>query len=105
MGWAATIALLLEQRSLPQAIEIAEDLRIRVAEGPFETSKGPIRLTCSLGVSEGGSEDTVDELLKRADAALYDAKIGGRNRVMGAHAALLAGSGKHARCAARAAAL
>ena len=98
---------MLEQRSLPQAIEIAEDLWIRVAEGPFETSKGPIRLTCSLGVSEGGPEDTVDELLKRADAALYDAKIGGRNRVMGAHAALLAaiGSGKHALCAARAVAL
>jgi hypothetical protein len=36
--------------------------------------------------------------------ALYDAKIGGRNRVVGAHAALLAaiGSGKQARYATRA---
>jgi two-component system cell cycle response regulator len=100
-------ALLLEQRALPQAIEIAEDLRLRLAERPFEISKGAIRLTCSLGVSEGGSGDTVDELLKRADAALYDAKIGGRNRVVGAHAALLAavGSGKHVRYSTRAAAL
>ncbi|MGZ5916057.1 MAG: hypothetical protein ACXWJ4_01820 [Methyloceanibacter sp.] len=66
-----------------------------------------MRLTCSLGVSEGGSGDTVDELLKRADAALYDAKIGGRNRVVGVHAALLAagGSGKHERYLTRATAL
>jgi hypothetical protein len=45
--------------------------------------------------------------LKRADAALYDAKIGGRNRVVGVHAALLAagGSGKHERYLTRATAL
>jgi two-component system, cell cycle response regulator len=83
-------AMLLEQQSLSQAIAIAEDLRVRLAERPFETGRGPIRLTCSLGVSEGGPGDTVDELLKRADAALYDAKIGGRNRVVGASGTLLA---------------
>ncbi len=83
-------AVLLERRTLPQAVEVAENLRRRLAERPFATSKGAISLTCSLGVSEGGPGDTVDELLKRADAALYDAKIGGRNRVVGAHPALLA---------------
>jgi diguanylate cyclase (GGDEF)-like protein len=86
-------AMLLEHRTLPQAIEIAEDLRLRLAERPFETSKGAITLTCSIGVSEGGPGDTVDELLRRADVALYDAKIAGRNRVVGAHPALLAAVG------------
>jgi len=82
-------ALLLERKPLPQAIEIAEDLRIRLAARPFDTGKDRITLTWSVGVGEGRPGDTVDQILARADAALYDAKLGGRNRVVGAHAGLL----------------
>ena len=82
-------ALLLEDRTLPQAIEIAEDVRTRLAGRPFDTGKDRITLTCSLGVGEGKPGDTVDQILARADAALYDAKLGGRNRVVGVHAGLL----------------
>jgi two-component system cell cycle response regulator len=77
-------ALLLEQRTLPEAIEIAEDLRRRLASRPFDTGKGRIRLTWSVGVGEAQPHDTIDQLLARADAALYSAKAGGRNRVAGA---------------------
>jgi diguanylate cyclase (GGDEF)-like protein len=76
-------ALILEEKSLPQAIEIAEGLRMRLAERPFDTGKGSIRLTCSLGVGEGKAGDTVDQILARADVALYDAKLRGRNCVVG----------------------
>jgi diguanylate cyclase (GGDEF)-like protein len=82
-------ALLLEDRSLPQAIEIAEGLRTRLAERPFDTGKDRIRLTWSVGVGEGKPGDTVDQILAPADAALYDAKLGGRNRVVGMHAGIL----------------
>jgi diguanylate cyclase (GGDEF)-like protein len=82
-------ALLLERRSLPEAIEIAEDLRLRLAGRPFDTGKGRITLTCSVGVGEAYPGDTVDQLLARADAALYNAKLGGRNRVVGAPAGIL----------------
>ncbi len=82
-------ALLLEDRTLPQAIEVAEDLRTRLAAEPFDTGKGRITLTWSVGVSEGRPGDTVDQILARADAALYDAKAGGRNRVVGVHAGVL----------------
>jgi two-component system, cell cycle response regulator len=82
-------ALLLERKPLPQAVEIAEDLRLRLAARPFDTGKDRITLTWSVGVGEGGPGDTVDQILARADAALYSAKLGGRNRVVGAHAGLL----------------
>ena len=82
-------ALLLERKPLPQAVEIAEDLRLRLAARPFDTGKDRITLTWSVGVGEGRPGDTVDQILARADAALYDAKLGGRNRVVAADAGLL----------------
>jgi two-component system cell cycle response regulator len=82
-------ALLLEDRALPEAIEIAEGLRTKLAAQPFDTGKGRITLTWSLGVGEGRAGETVHEILARADAALYDAKLQGRNRVVGAPASML----------------
>jgi diguanylate cyclase (GGDEF)-like protein len=82
-------ALLLERKPLPQAIEIAEELRVKLAARPFDTGTDRITLTWSVGVGEGRPGDTMDQILARADAALYDAKLGGRNRVVGAHAGLL----------------
>ncbi|CAK0759715.1 hypothetical protein CCP1ISM_9380002 [Azospirillaceae bacterium] len=40
-------------------------------------------MTVSVGVAVGGRiGDTVDNLLKRADEAVYEAKRAGRNRVV-----------------------
>jgi PleD family two-component response regulator len=75
--------LLLEGCELPEAIEIGEDLRARLAAQSFDTGKDRITLTWSVGVGEGKPGDAVDQILARADAALYDAKLGGRNRVVG----------------------
>jgi diguanylate cyclase (GGDEF)-like protein len=77
-------ALIFEEKSLPQAIEIAEALRKRLAERPFDTGKGRIRPTCSLGVGEGKAGDTLDQILAIADVPLYDAKLRGRNCCNGA---------------------
>jgi diguanylate cyclase (GGDEF)-like protein len=42
---------------------------------------GTLALTVSIGVAPGTGQSTVDALLASADAALYQAKTEGRNRV------------------------
>ena len=44
---------------------------------------GCVNVTVSVGVSSlRRGADTVEDLMKRADVALYEAKTGGRNRVV-----------------------
>jgi len=74
-------AVILEA-DMAAALEIAERLRADIASYEFDTPKGPLAVTCSFGVSEWRDGDNVDEMLRRADIALYAAKAAGRNRVV-----------------------
>lgn len=76
--------ILLEGCALEQGMAVAESIRARIAALNFETPKGPMTLTCSFGVSERQTDENIDEMLKRADVALYAAKNGGRDRVVAA---------------------
>ena len=69
------------------AAMVAERLRQRLAAQPFEVSGGdpPLPVTASLGVATTTDPmETAQNLLGRADAALYAAKNAGRNRVRSA---------------------
>jgi diguanylate cyclase (GGDEF)-like protein len=62
---------------------VGEALRAAVADEPIDTRGGPVTVTISVGVAvRRGPEETPDTLLGRADAGLYAAKQGGRNRVV-----------------------
>jgi diguanylate cyclase (GGDEF)-like protein len=63
---------------LAGAAELAERLRRAVADAPFA---GVGRVTASFGLAAWRPGDSPEDMLKRADAALYRAKDGGRNRV------------------------
>ena len=64
------------------AYMVAERLRQDVADITFETDAGPLDITLSIGIAcLEGDEETGEEILKRADHALYKAKGEGRNRV------------------------
>ncbi|RUO34000.1 sensor domain-containing diguanylate cyclase [Aliidiomarina soli] len=76
-------AILLEGASLFDARNIAETLREQIRQNQFSDPKGSdFSITSSFGVSMLNPDDgTIDDLLSRADQALYRAKANGRDRV------------------------
>jgi diguanylate cyclase (GGDEF)-like protein len=64
------------------AAQLAERIRAQVAEGSLLTPEGaPVRVTASFGVAPYEEGQNLETLVATADAALYEAKRGGKNRV------------------------
>lgn len=75
--------LILPGSNLQDALAVAERLRITVRTDFRAQFSLDIDLTISLGVASlEGPEDTANDLMNRADKALYAAKTHGRNRVV-----------------------
>ncbi len=75
--------LILPETDGASASLLAERLRLAIAGVMVATTVGPVRWTVSCGVETLGAADlTLDELLHRADRALYTAKANGRDRVV-----------------------
>jgi diguanylate cyclase (GGDEF)-like protein len=68
-----------EQTSLDNALNLAEKLRAQIARKVFTSG---IKLTVSIGVAEVQRDEAREDWLGRADAALYQAKERGRNKVV-----------------------
>ncbi|WAD31991.1 GGDEF domain-containing protein [Citrobacter braakii] len=73
--------LLLPRTSLDIALNLAEVIRATVAK---VTLPGLPRFTVSIGVARHETNESIDELFKRVDDALYKAKHEGRNKVLAA---------------------
>ena len=77
--------VVMPETGVADAEAIADRIRAQVAGTPFMVMDGreSLNVTISIGVAvTAGVGDTVEALLKRADAALYEAKQSGRNRVV-----------------------
>jgi diguanylate cyclase (GGDEF)-like protein len=67
------------ERAAPS--KLAERIRLRVTDTVIEVGGRRVHVDCSIGIALSGPSDTVDQLVSRADQALYLAKSEGRGRV------------------------
>lgn len=76
-------AIYLEHSGFDEALQMAQRLRESVAASELLLDNGGvIRFTVSIGLAlPRAADQSFDEVLKRADAAMYSAKKNGRNRV------------------------
>ncbi|MEJ0009213.1 MAG: PleD family two-component system response regulator [Alphaproteobacteria bacterium] len=76
--------ILMPETDQARAFEASERLRkaVEMASFVIPHPDSPIKKTISIGYATMKENDTPESLLKRADVALYEAKNGGRNRVM-----------------------
>ena len=76
-------AIVLSDTSGASAEGIAERLRARVAETPAIFGDLSIPMTISIGLAiQAETDTTIEQVIRRADDALYRAKRSGRNRVV-----------------------
>ncbi|RMH41352.1 MAG: diguanylate cyclase [Deltaproteobacteria bacterium] len=75
--------VLLEAVDEAGAVGLADRIRQDVAAQVVDTEKGPLQVTMSFGVAMFPDDaDRREDLIERADMALYRAKESGRNRVV-----------------------
>jgi diguanylate cyclase (GGDEF)-like protein len=83
-------ALILPETAKNQAAELLERLRLLVEETVFCLPDNPMTITISVGVQQMENlQSPVYELIAQADAALYEAKRTGKNRVVCAATSVL----------------
>ena len=74
--------LILRQTSNVNVLAIADKIRKAFASASFDTTHAPFSTTTSAGIAFLTAADTgFETVFRRADAALYRAKDGGRNQV------------------------
>lgn len=74
--------LLLPETPRERAAQVAERLRVAIADAPFVVDGRSIPLTATLGVTACLGQFGMDACVKQADEALYAGKRQGRNRVV-----------------------
>lgn len=76
-------AVLLPETDSDRAVLLAERIRDAISKIVIETPTDPLSFTMSIGLTEVREGDaSIDDVLKRADEALYQAKEQGRDRVI-----------------------
>jgi len=77
-------AVLLPETSIDAAREVLERIRLAIGEMHLDFEGNELTITASVGVVAVQTAEPFETALARADAALYRAKDGGRNRVVAA---------------------
>ena len=73
--------LLMPYTPMEHALDVSDRVRKKIKETAFVCNGHTIPVTCSIGVAEYVSGETLEMLIDRADVALYEAKNSGRDRI------------------------
>mgnify|MGYP000856872719 CR=1 FL=1 len=74
-------AIILKDASPNESWNLAERLRGAIEQAPLAIGVLTLPITISLGVAALGNDQSLTDLIERADKAMYRAKAKGRNRV------------------------
>lgn len=77
-------AVIVPQVSEPEALALAESMRLGVEQMGFPGQRGPITMSFGVATTFQGNYPNDDALLKAAEDHMYLAKHGGKNHVSGA---------------------
>jgi diguanylate cyclase len=72
----------MQEIDIKAGLQLAERIRAAIEQMQLLVADRPISITVSIGIAQMREGETQFEVLKRADAALYQAKREGRNRVV-----------------------
>jgi diguanylate cyclase (GGDEF)-like protein/PAS domain S-box-containing protein len=81
IGGDELLVVLPGLHGLPDALTIAEKLR-RLASEAVAIPQGLVQISISVGVALASADESPDELIARADTAMYTAKQQGRDQVV-----------------------
>ena len=74
--------IVLTQTDINGALIGVERVRTNIEKIPFPDIGSDFKITVSIGLSEYKMREDIDDVIARADEALYRAKNGGRNRLV-----------------------
>jgi len=72
----------MHQSDAEAASTVMERLRQTIRDVPFRTVHGPLDISCSIGIGTWHADGDMAAVLSEADGCLYEAKRGGRDRVV-----------------------
>jgi diguanylate cyclase len=75
-------AVLFPACSVQDGVDAIERLQRDLTRRPFQFEQERLNLTFSAGVTQWRPGETLEQLMQRADASLYEAKSAGKNRVL-----------------------
>jgi diguanylate cyclase (GGDEF)-like protein/PAS domain S-box-containing protein len=72
-------ALLIEDLRAPAEADAIAERAMAVFGEPFSLSAGPVTMTATVGVATSDDSDSIEEMTRHADLALYAAKAAGKH--------------------------
>lgn len=81
LGGDEFIVMLERAQSATEAVTVADKLR-KICAKPVQAGHGEVSVTLSIGVVMGGAGESSDQMIARADQAMYEGKRAGGNQTI-----------------------